>query len=103
MVRGCKVLLNIVEQSIFIKTKTIAFAFGPVTLRPNLYFSLYNPYHALSFIFNVNPGMVAPPLDGSNYHTWSHIMKHALHSKNKIKFFNSGIQESVKTDVLHDV
>jgi len=42
-------------------------------------------------------------LNDSNYHTWSHGMKHALFSKNKIKFVNGEIQESTKTNSFYDV
>ncbi|XP_028768107.1 uncharacterized protein LOC114725722 [Neltuma alba] len=40
-----------------------------------------------------NPALilVAPPLDGSNYHSWSRAMRMALLSKNKIKFADGTI------------
>jgi len=45
-----------------------------------------------------NPGavLVSPPLDGSNYHSWSRVMKRALLSKNKFKFVSGEIPEPTR-------
>jgi len=37
--------------------------------------------------------LVLPPLDSSNYQSWSRAMKKALLSKNKFKFVNGEILE----------
>ncbi|XP_061348295.1 uncharacterized protein LOC133293712 [Gastrolobium bilobum] len=51
---------------------------------------LTNPSNSLYLHPNENPSMalVAPPLNGRNYHTWLRAMKMALLSKNKLCFFN---------------
>ncbi|XP_019455164.1 PREDICTED: uncharacterized protein LOC109356294 [Lupinus angustifolius] len=50
----------------------------------------HNPYYLHP---GENPGAIltTPPLDGSNYHSWSRAMRRALSSKNKIKFVNGTI------------
>lgn len=47
-----------------------------------------------------NPGMVlfSPPLNGSNYYSWSKGMRRALVSKNKLKFINGALPIPDETD-----
>ncbi|XP_028806869.1 uncharacterized protein LOC114761617 [Neltuma alba] len=56
-----------------------------------------NPYYIHP---NENPALVlvSPPLDGSNYHGWSHAMRMALLSKNKLKFVDSALSRPSSTD-----
>ncbi|WJX75246.1 hydroxyjasmonate sulfotransferase [Trifolium repens] len=51
-----------------------------------------------------NPGtvLVSPPLDGSNYQSWSKAIKRALLAKNKIKFVNGKLPMPSKDDVNFD-
>ncbi|KAK4286012.1 hypothetical protein QN277_002630 [Acacia crassicarpa] len=42
--------------------------------------------------------LVTPPLDGTNYHSWSRSMRSALLSKNKLRFINGSILPPPLTD-----
>ncbi|XP_028802468.1 uncharacterized protein LOC114757562 [Neltuma alba] len=50
-----------------------------------------------------NPALVlvAPPLDGANYHGWARSMKMALLSKNKLKFIDGSISLPSVKDPLY--
>ena len=47
-----------------------------------------------------NPGLilVSPPLNETNYHTWSRNIKRALLSKNKLKFIDGSISKPSNND-----
>ncbi|KAF1880154.1 hypothetical protein Lal_00022283 [Lupinus albus] len=51
-----------------------------------------------------NPGipLVTPPLDGTNYHTWSRSMRRVLSSKNKLKFVNGIIPVPLPSEPIFD-
>ncbi|XP_019415302.1 PREDICTED: uncharacterized protein LOC109326873 [Lupinus angustifolius] len=51
-----------------------------------------------------SPGavLVSPPLNGTNYHSWSRAMRRALSSKNKFKFVNGVIKTPQETDAIFD-
>lgn len=51
---------------------------------------------------NPDAVLVAPPMDGTNYHSWSRAMRRALLSKNKLKFINGSICPSLLTDPLYN-
>lgn len=46
---------------------------------------------------NPGPRIVSPPLISNNYHSWSHAMKTALQSKNKIRFIDGTLLEQLHT------
>ncbi|CAL0329776.1 unnamed protein product [Lupinus luteus] len=76
---------------------------------------IQNPQHLLDDSLNPrspfylhpgeNPGhaLVAPPLNGKNYHSWSRAMRRALSSKNKFRFVDGRIQAPQETDPIFDV
>ena len=45
--------------------------------------------------------LVSPPLDSSNYHSWSRSMMTALSAKNKVEFVNGKAPEPLKYDRTH--
>ncbi|XP_006579271.1 uncharacterized protein [Glycine max] len=45
--------------------------------------------------------LVSPPLDSSNYHSWSRSMMTALSAKNKVEFINGKAPEPLKSDRTH--
>ncbi|XP_017413157.1 uncharacterized protein LOC108324738 [Vigna angularis] len=51
-----------------------------------------------------NPGLVlvTPPLNGTNYHSWSTGMKRALLFKNKVKFINGDITKPTQNESIFD-
>jgi len=51
-----------------------------------------------------NPGMilVSPPLSETNYHSWSRNMRHALLSKNKLKFVDGSIKIPERDDPTYE-
>ncbi|KAF1867112.1 hypothetical protein Lal_00049540 [Lupinus albus] len=57
----------------------------------------HNPYYLHP---RENPGMilVSPPLDATNYHSWSRATRRALKSKNKFKFVDDTIREPQETN-----
>ena len=59
-----------------------------------------NPYYIYP---SENPSLilVAPPLDGANYHAWARTMKMALLTKNKLKFVDGSIPPPATTDPLY--
>ncbi|XP_019414617.1 PREDICTED: uncharacterized protein LOC109326386 [Lupinus angustifolius] len=72
-----------------------------VTQYASNYNDIQNPYYLHR---GESPGavLVTPPLDGSNYHTWSRAMKRALLSKNKFKFVNGSIKPPSEVDPEYD-
>ncbi|XP_019438887.1 PREDICTED: uncharacterized protein LOC109344577 [Lupinus angustifolius] len=59
-----------------------------------------NPYY-------LHPGespvavLVTPPMDETNYHTWSRSMKRALRSKNKYKFIDETISSGISQSTIY--
>ncbi|XP_019438846.1 PREDICTED: uncharacterized protein LOC109344537 [Lupinus angustifolius] len=59
--------------------------------------------------FYLHPGespgaiLATPPLDGSNYQSWSRTMRRALSSKNKFKFVNGSITTPEPSSPEYDV
>ncbi|KAK4273339.1 hypothetical protein QN277_021762 [Acacia crassicarpa] len=52
---------------------------------------------------NENPALVlvAPPLDGANYHSWSKSMHMALLSKNKLQFIDGSLVPPSSTILIY--
>ncbi|XP_058746419.1 uncharacterized protein LOC131619329 [Vicia villosa] len=73
---------------------------SPSTTYPTL-----NPRSPFYVYPRENPGaiLIAPPLDDNNYHNWSKSMRHALTSKNKIRFINSSLQRPSSANPNFDV
>jgi hypothetical protein len=46
--------------------------------------------------------LISPQLNNTNYHSWSRNMKHALISKNKIKFINGKLPTPEEEDPMFD-
>lgn len=71
----------------------------PITIDPSQ--NPTSPYY-------LHPGenpivvIVSPPLNGSNYHSWSRATKRALLTKNKHKFIDGFLIALAKDDALYD-